>query len=209
MDSRSAMYVAIQAGNISLCQLLVREFHIDPFFLATYDENDDRDDETAASPFLAAARQPDTGIFEYFLELWDERFFSSNGGKNSDGKYPIHVICCDPRVSLQAIQLLVNRQAETVSIVDGEQSLLPFHFAAMCDTSLEVIFFLLRHCPNTVHHVGTAAVPAVLDAGATNGSTFTVGEINHDNNDDAARQGHDGFAAGCCGPVKKKAKMVR
>jgi hypothetical protein len=55
-------------------------------------------------PFHASSRQSDTSIFEYFLGIWNERFASTRG-KNGDGDYPIHVVCCDPYVSFQAIKV--------------------------------------------------------------------------------------------------------
>jgi hypothetical protein len=107
------MHIVIQAGNIALCQLLVREYHIDPFLATTTTADGENDDDAfllgddgPVSPFQAAARLPDTGILEYFMDLWQERFASSNnGGKNGHGDYPLHLICCDAHVSLQAIKL--------------------------------------------------------------------------------------------------------
>lgn len=145
------LYLAIQAENVSLCQLLVQKYRIDPFRQDSEDLNGsssssgtvgEREQAAAASPFLAAARLEKTDILNLFLEHWDERYSLSNGGgKNDDGDYPIHVVCCDARISLQAIQLVVNRQAENVATVDGEQRLLPFQFAAMWDASLDVIYY--------------------------------------------------------------------
>jgi hypothetical protein len=54
--------------------------------------------------------------------------------------YPIHVVCCDPLVSLQAIKVLVECPADVLAVVDGEQGLLPFHFAANWGARLDVNF---------------------------------------------------------------------
>jgi hypothetical protein len=43
-------------------------------------------------------------------------------------------------MSFVAIQVLINRHADAMSAVDGEQGLLPFHFAANWGASLDVIF---------------------------------------------------------------------
>jgi hypothetical protein len=107
---------------------------------------------TTGSTLLAAGdHDNDTRIFEYFLDRWDERYASTSGagsgGKNFAGDYPIHVARCDPNVSLQAIQVLVNRRPDALATGDGEQGLLPLHFAAMWDARLDVIFFLLQQCP--------------------------------------------------------------
>jgi hypothetical protein len=150
---------AIQQQNAPVCRLLV-QYGADPFM----EEQGDENDVNATSPFLAAARLSDITIFEFFLDLWDERF-SSTGGKNGDGDYPLHVVCCDPHVSLQAIELLVNRQADVLAVVDGEQGLLPFHFAANWGASLDVIFYLLQHCPDALRHVGNTATSSTGAAG--------------------------------------------
>jgi hypothetical protein len=99
-----------------------------------------------------------------FWGVWDERFTTS-GGKNSDGDYPIHVACCDDQVSLQAIQLLVSRHAEALATVDGDEGLLPFHFAANWGASLDVIFYLLHHCPDALSHVGNSAAASAAAVG--------------------------------------------
>ena len=58
-----AMNWAARQKRIAICQLLVNHpHHVDPFL----------QQGTGSSPFLAAAQQADTRIFEYFLELWDE-----------------------------------------------------------------------------------------------------------------------------------------
>jgi ankyrin repeat protein len=135
----------------------------DPYLCGDVDDDDDDDDdEHAISPFLCAARESEDSprVFDYFLDLWDKRYSSSskNGnedddtgvvvGKNEHGDYPIHVICCDKHVKLHAVELLLERQAHTLSTVDGEKGLFPFHFAAMWDASVEVIYFLTRHSPD-------------------------------------------------------------
>jgi hypothetical protein len=163
------------------------------------DENENENEKHAASPFVAAARLSDTRIFEYFLTVWNERF-ASTGGKNGDGDYPLHVVCCDPCVSLQAIQVLVNRQADVLAMVDGEQGLLPYHFAANWGASLDVIFYLLQHCPNALSHgSGNAAA-----TGAHCQLTTAVGDTSGSTADSSPESKcHDDG-----GQVKKKAKTT-
>jgi hypothetical protein len=43
---------------------------------------------------------------------------------------------------------VAESQAHTLTAVDGEESLFPFHFAAMWDAELDVIYTVLRHCPD-------------------------------------------------------------
>jgi hypothetical protein len=85
---------------------------------------------------------------------------------------------------------------------------LPFHFAADWGASLDVIFYLLQHCPDALcHHggndvaVAVAATdarpcpsnfPAVGTSGSTNGTVETISDDNKQQN--------------AHGPVKKKAK---
>lgn len=90
------------------------------------------------------------------MTVWDERF-TSTGGKNGDGDCPLHVVCCDPLVSLQAI-VLVDRQADVLAVADGEQCFLPTRFAANCGASLRVISYLLQHCPDALRHVAGSTV---------------------------------------------------
>jgi Ankyrin repeats (3 copies) len=155
--SRWVWNCAIQLGNQPVCQLLV-QYGADPF-LDEGDEDDENEEHIPASPFQVAASLDDTSIFEYLLELWDARF-SLTGGKNTNGAYPLHVVCCDPRVSLPAIKVLVHRHADVLVVGDVEQGLLPFHFAANWGASLDVIFYLLQHCPDVLRHIGgnTASV---------------------------------------------------
>jgi hypothetical protein len=150
-SSRRVWNRAIQTGNEVLC-LLLGQNGVDPFLFEEADENE-------YDPFVAAARLSDTNIFEYLLTFWDERFASA-GGKNGDGDYPLHVVCCDPRVSLQAINVLVVRQAEVLSMVDGEQGLFPVHFAANWGASLDVVFCLLQHCAAALLHGGRGHITA-------------------------------------------------
>jgi Ankyrin repeats (3 copies)/Ankyrin repeat len=205
-------HFAIRARNVAVCQLLVREYHVDPFLHEEDDEDEDEnegEDEVAdeepdgVSPFVAAARQPDTSILEYFLGVWDERF-ASTGGKNSDGDYPIHVACCDPLVSIQAIQVLVNRDADSLAAVDGEEGLLPFHFAANWGASLDVIFYLLQHCPDALSHVGNAAAAASAAVGQRQLSTLD-GDHTHGSASESTCT-HDHLEV--CGPSSKKSKTT-
>ena len=154
---------------------------------------------------------PDTSIFEYFFGSLGRSIRLHSGGKNRDGDYPIHVVCCDPLVSLQAITFLVNPTAAALAGVDGDEGLLPFHFATNWGASRDVIFYLLRHCPNALHHVENAAAaasasavghPSLSDVRGTSGSstdgTATTGS------DDSKRQN----ARGGGGLVKKIAKTA-
>jgi ankyrin repeat protein len=188
-----SFHFAIRAGNLAICQLLVRDVQVDPFL-----QGED-DDETVVSPFQAAARQSDTSILEDLMLLWDERF-ASTGGKNSDGDYPIHVVCCDPLVSLEAIMVLVNRHADALAMVDGEQGLLPFHIAANWSASLDVIFYLLQHCLDALRHGGNAGSaplhPPSFSATGTGGRSPT-GTAETRSNDNKQH------------PLKKKAKTAR
>jgi hypothetical protein len=48
-----------------------------------------------------------------------------------------------------------NGDADALAVVDGDEGLLPVHFAANWGASLDVIFYLLQHCPNALlFHVG-------------------------------------------------------
>jgi hypothetical protein len=64
MDALAGMVTSIRAGSISVCQWLVREYHIDPFALAT--TVDGETEPVASSPFVAAARQPFLNTFWIF-----------------------------------------------------------------------------------------------------------------------------------------------
>jgi hypothetical protein len=69
--------------------------------------------------------------------------------------------------SLEAIKLILERQGHTLPVVGGEQGLFPFHFAAMWHTKLDVIYSLLRHCPDALTVVpmlraAAAAAPSTL-----------------------------------------------
>jgi ankyrin repeat protein len=148
MDSRTSLYCAIRAENLAFCQQLVQQVNdgaADPFLQNDNDEDNDESNDVAcddsfssyitpaaSSPFVAAARLSDTAIFEYLLTVWNERFAVSNGGKNGDGDYPIHVVCCDPLVSLQALlvpsSLLLpqaRRPPKRLVVVDLLPPLLP------------------------------------------------------------------------------------
>jgi Ankyrin repeats (3 copies) len=176
IDPRMSLYCAIRAENLILCLQLVHDYRVDPFLQNNNNTAEDAenvaddDDVDASSPFVAAARLPDTAIFNYFMNLWNKKHFSCNtigggggGGKNSDGDYPLHIVCCDSHVSLAAIEMLINRNADVLSTIDCKQGLYPFQLAAMSDASLDVIFYLLQSCSDALllrHGVGNAAAAA-------------------------------------------------
>jgi hypothetical protein len=73
--------------------------------------------------------------------------------------------------------VLVNRYADSLASVDGEQGLLPFYFAADWGASLDLIFYLLQQCPNALCHGGSdvaAVAAAAIDVGPRS-STFSAG----------------------------------
>jgi hypothetical protein len=142
-----AMNYAIEKEKKLICQWLL-DLGVDPCQEGGYDmvgHNDD--DQHVPSPLQAAARLADTSILELFLPLWNERFAAA-GGTDDNGDYPIHLLCCDPKSSLQAVKLLAESQGDTFASLDGQEGLLPFHFAAMWDAELDVIYTVLRHCPD-------------------------------------------------------------
>lgn len=136
------------------------------------------------------------------MELWD---------KNEHGDFPIHLVCYDPHVSLHAIKSLIRRQAATVAMVDREQGLLPAQFAAIWDTSLDVMFYLLHNYPNALRPFGNATVmgphqhPSV-SAVRAEGPIGLMVETSSDD-DDSKHEGHQHHSESC-GPAKKKAKMM-
>jgi hypothetical protein len=142
-----AMNYAIEKENKLICQWLL-ELGVDIFKEGDHGVggNDDSHFPVFPSPFQAAARLADTSILELFLQHWNERF-AAKGGKDDNHDYPIHLLCCDRKASLSAIKLLAESQGDTLMLVDGQEGLLPFHFAAMWDAELDVIYTVLRHCP--------------------------------------------------------------
>jgi hypothetical protein len=182
-----------QENNEAVCLLLV-QFGADPLA------------EQEHVVFLAAARKSDrTSLFEYFLQVWDERF-ADNGGKNHhSGNYPIHVVCCAARVSLPAIQIFVHRHADALAVVDQKHGLYPFQLAAKYNASLDVIFCLLHHCPDawssssSARNASTTAaalLPAADETTNTNsaarGDTSSTGVTLRNNS--------------ASGPVRKKSQ---
>jgi ankyrin repeat protein len=180
-----AWNVTIRANQQALCRLMLLAAAnggggggvgggagVDHFqeYVQGYND-DDGDAYYGISPFHTAARQVDTTIFKSFLIAWDERFAtsSSSGGKNESGEHPIHAICRDGHVSLQAVQLLLSveqlkqqhqhqhqqqRQALPAPLPASLEKLHGRHFAfeiaAMADASIDVIFTLLQHCLDAV-----------------------------------------------------------
>jgi hypothetical protein len=103
-------------------------------------------------------------LLEYFVDVWDERLFPT-------ARYPIHAVCGDAQVSLPAIQVLVNRHAEApLAVMDHDQQpgLLPIHLDATGGASLEIVFYLLRQCPD-------ALLSFHGPRNATSSATTTVG----------------------------------
>jgi hypothetical protein len=215
----TSLYTAIKHGNEPVCRLFVQH-GVDPF---QQEEDDGTDDgsycEPVQSPLPAAARRQNTSLLEDFLDVWHERFASTQRqGKNSDGDYPIHVICSDAHVSLDAIQVLVRCQSETVAMVDGREGLLPFHFAANWGASLNVIYYLVRHCPDALHHAGKATAATATNVAKSSDpvpslpgepdSTRDTGTAAAASMSDIVRQTGQSVSenARVVGPVKKKAK---
>jgi hypothetical protein len=150
MNPVTAMNYAIAKKKKLICQWLL-ELGVDPFrggsAIRTTNDDDVDPQEHVPSPFQASARLEDTSILELFLKHWNDRF-AANGGNDDNGDYPIHWLCSDAQVSLPAIQLVAASQPHTLTMVDGEESLYPFHFAAMWNAELDVIYTVLRHCPD-------------------------------------------------------------
>jgi hypothetical protein len=168
----AAMHWAIRAGNEALCRILAVDYQVDPFAQESNDKEHgdisaaglDWSRPAASSPFLAAARLHDPAILQLFLQQWDERYNTSSVGnssaaaaaaagiQNDNREYPIHLLCRDKYVSLQALGFLIveSDQADTLIIADAEQHLLPFVSAAVSDASLNVIFYLLQQCPDAL-----------------------------------------------------------
>jgi Ankyrin repeats (3 copies) len=214
---RMSLYCAIRAKNRAQCRQLVHLYQVDPFLQKEDDETGvgDGAEHDPSSPFVTAARLKDTAIFEYFLGVWNHRF-TSTGGKNSDGDYPLHVVCCDPHVSLPAIVALVNHQADALAAVDGEQGLYPFHFAAMWSASLDVIFYLLQHYPDALlshRYSGISATSASAGCAtsAAGGATDARDGVHYPSlNETPPNSANPAtmatLAAKDIGPLKKKAK---
>ena len=170
LDGRMVMYCALREQNQSIFDLMLHQpYHVDPFLQIDDDDYDDDDNDgivetTAASPFLAAARRSAcTNFLQSCLDIWNLRFISTDG-LNCNGDYPIHLVCCDPHVSLKAIQLLVRHNPDALAKADGQEGLLPFHFAANWGASLDVIYYLLQHCPDALSHHGNAVAAATRTA---------------------------------------------
>jgi ankyrin repeat protein len=173
VPSRCALFIAIQAGNEAACRLLTQH-GIDPFLEKDNDHENDRGNRDnhahegkrghAPSPFHAAARLTDMAILRYFMQLWNERFAASGGGRDTNGNSPLHALCRDKHVSIQAIQLLVQEFQANVAeqylpsaVHDGKPLHFPFHSAVMADASLNVLYYLLNHFPDAALTTTTKA----------------------------------------------------
>jgi hypothetical protein len=162
-----ALHHAIANKNEAACRLLL-DYGADPF----EDDGGQNDHPTAwnsvngrpnkradgllsvhggpgPSPFHTAARQDDTGMCEYHLKVWGERFNDKNNGTNDMGEYAIHAICRDQHVSLAAVQLLLTDGLALEALekhphhdLDG---LYPYEIAARSGANLDVLFTLFRH----------------------------------------------------------------
>jgi hypothetical protein len=176
VPSSQALYIAIREEDVCFCQLLVRH-GANPFLPVPddlrdedSDENDDDEEEdrvaAAASPFQAAARLYNILIFDYFLDLWNSKHCAATTrGRNASGDYPLHVICRDPHVSLQVILLMVARHADAVTTLSGQEHLLPFQIAAMANADLDVIFYLMKLCPDALRRFGLLPVADPVSIG--------------------------------------------
>jgi ankyrin repeat protein len=173
--------VAICANQQALCHLLLQRVvaattdtigdsggGIDPFKEEQQQVHgdaaaDDNGDACGISPFHTAARQVDTAIFASFLTIWKERFSAENGsgagcGKNENGEYPIHAICRDKHVSLEAVQFLLHMERQQpqarrpllLASLEKHGGCFPFEIAAMSDASIDVIYTLFQHCTDAV-----------------------------------------------------------
>jgi hypothetical protein len=61
-----------------------------------------------------------------------------------------------------------------VTTIDGEQGLLPLHFAAMWDTKVDVIYHLLCQCPDALNRRLLAPSSVLLSPGDTNTGSPTT-----------------------------------
>ena len=158
MEPKSWMlcHAATVARNASLCSWLV-EHGVDPFLLERERDGETNDHSVALdrffSPFQLAARHQDTSIMRFFLRLWNERF-SHNSGKDTTGNCAIHhLLCRNQHVSLESVKLVMEHSYQeadndtTTLTMDSEEGSFPFALAAISDANLDVIFYVLKHCP--------------------------------------------------------------
>jgi hypothetical protein len=167
--SFQAMPLAIQAKNEPIFRLLL-QYGVDPF---RQDQNNehyygaaaDADVDTKGlrlharcSPFIEAAAicgqdndEIGTVIFDSLLDQWEERF-AAHGGKNSNGEYAIHHLLSsssDSNVSLLPAIQRVMMQRQGAQDLMQKPGFFPFDLlAASNNASLDVIYFVLRHCAN-------------------------------------------------------------
>jgi ankyrin repeat protein len=173
-----ALFEAIQAENTTVCQLLL-ESGVDPFHHHHHQQDGDNHDRSlsltltsSTSPFQAAARLQGTAILQLFLQHWNKKHV---GGRDAEtGMYPIHVMASYQQVSLPAIQLLIegghrrpngqkaartnnaaghvttNNNSNALMTVDEKHGLFPFHFAALSDVNLDVLYCILKHYPDAL-----------------------------------------------------------
>jgi hypothetical protein len=95
--------------------------------------------------FVTAAHREDTTLFEFFIDHWNEHFAAS-GGRDNNGDAPMDHLCRDPRVSIQAVTLLVTKYKANISVAAGN-GWFPLHSAIMSEAKLEVIYYLLYNGP--------------------------------------------------------------
>jgi hypothetical protein len=158
-----AWNVAIRANQLALCQLMLLAAAangdvgfggVDLFQQQQQVQGDedhignDDDDDYGVSPFHTAARQADTSILTLLLSFWQVRFAASGGNKNEYGEYPIHAICRDQHVSLEAVQLLLAMQAPLA--LAKHNGYFSFEIAAMSNASIDVIYTMFQHCTDAV-----------------------------------------------------------
>jgi Ankyrin repeats (3 copies) len=150
VDASHALLGAIHEGNMFVCQLLL-ESGVDPFL---------SDESSSSSPFQVAARLQDTTILLLFLHNWNKQV---GGNRKNVGMSPIHVLASDKHVSLPAIQLIITggfgqagqddaNHDNALMVVDKKHGLYPFHFAALSDVKLDVLYCILKHYPDALAH---------------------------------------------------------
>lgn len=189
-DSR-AMHCAVQAKKELECRLLVQYGAVDPFPEETDGDSDNKHDfsailqaagnrRTLFTKSLTGGRMQ-APILELLLEIWDQRF-ASNRGKNGSGDFPIHVLCRDRNVSVEAIKTVVERQDDGSLMTVGKDGLRPFDMAIMQNASIGVLFCLLKNFPDALdglRRLRTTTGEIISSRSAVNDKESRLDAVDH------------------------------
>lgn len=97
----------------------------------------------------------DEAILQSILQFWANRH---PGGRDPQGDTALHVVCRNPQATLQAVQIALRQNPQSIDACDTQQGFIPIQSACLCSQGkLDVAYYLLRQKPNLLNRSSSSS----------------------------------------------------